>query len=428
MSEVKEIFYNLFWQNKACQNLFLLSKEELLDTKTIHYADEAIQISFPRIILSNIESKTEYLHEKIKLRTETHSIRTEATISNTFGKYGPILEALYETKMGKSVELVINDVRKNQFEPFAEIIGSFFDEEEGAVDKAIMTFLHKYNFIGRNIRSFEDLTQYFENDFLQKNLKSILSEENLWTFLELIKSFKDRYVSEVYKGLYNTNQVLVSSFHEVDNFKDRLKLFSNLYESGIISSSTEDSFLECTNCEPSIYRCVIALKTDPIKLKKFKCPICDNSLVFFVPYELNKEIYGIVKAKDGVLLDSLLNKLSTKKIEHSANKHFLNDIEIDCSYKLNGKLFVVECKMYKQLTTEEKLKKKFKQHFSKVVDDIMRIQKHYKKTTRSIVPILLVNINNPKLLSETMEELKKNNSHHLFQNGQIITINDIPFK
>ena len=35
MSEIKKKFYNLFWKNKSCQNLFLLSKEEFLDTKEV---------------------------------------------------------------------------------------------------------------------------------------------------------------------------------------------------------------------------------------------------------------------------------------------------------------------------------------------------------------------------------------------------------
>ncbi|MCK6639448.1 MAG: hypothetical protein L6Q81_05130 [Bacteroidia bacterium] len=426
MKEIKEIFYNLFWQNRACQNLFLLSKEELLDTKTLKYGDDTFYVSFPRIILSNIESKGDFLYEKIKLRTETHTIKSESAINTTIEKYTPIFEAFYDTKLGRSFDKIFQDFQKEGLAPFSDLISSLFSDGQDGFESAAISFLHKYELIGHHIKDMDQLSKYFENDVVQKLLKSVMSEENLWAVLEVVKSFKDRYVSEVYKGLYNSNQVLVSSFHDIDNYEDRLRLFSILYEGGIIRSSSEDSFLECVNCEPAVYRGVLSLKTDPIKLKGFVCPICGQPLTFFVPYELDSTIYNIVKAKDGLLQDALLYKLDSKKIKYSANKLLLEDIEIDCSYELNSKLYVVECKMYKQSNGEARLKTKMKRHFSKLVRDIIRVQKHYKKSSKRIVPILLVNINSTKLLTETLEELKKNNRHHLFQNGRIVTINELP--
>lgn len=77
MTEVTQIFYNLFWQDKACQNLFLLSKEELLDTKRLELEGVSTSISLPRIIISNIQDKEDFNHKTIRLRNETNNIRTE---------------------------------------------------------------------------------------------------------------------------------------------------------------------------------------------------------------------------------------------------------------------------------------------------------------------------------------------------------------
>jgi hypothetical protein len=91
MSEIKEIFYNLFWQNKACQNLFLLSKEELLDTKSLDFEGNSASISLPRIIISNIESREDFTHETIRIRNENIYIRTENLLNSKIELYAPLI-------------------------------------------------------------------------------------------------------------------------------------------------------------------------------------------------------------------------------------------------------------------------------------------------------------------------------------------------
>jgi hypothetical protein len=241
-----------------------------------------------------------------------------------------------------------------------------------------------------------------------------------------MKSFKDRYVTEVYKSLHNSNQILVSSFHEIDNFTDRLKLFSALYDAEIIKPSTEDSFLECTSCSPDTYKGVFNLRIDPLKLKKIKCPICNSPITFYVPYELDTTIYNLVKVQDGIILKALEDKLKRHKIKHTLNVKELNDIELDCVYRLRKETYIVECKMYKQNTTQNKLESKIKEHFTKLIKDIERVQQHRNIPTEIIHPILLVNINNKDLLNSVMKTLKEKNAGELYQRGKIITIDQIP--
>ena len=84
-----------------------------------------------------------------------------------------------------------------------------------------------------------------------------------------MKSLKDIYVNESYKSLYESNQVLVNSLFDTDDYVNRLKLFNHLYEAEIITASREDAYVECTNCPPGAYRGTLQLKINPFKLKEF---------------------------------------------------------------------------------------------------------------------------------------------------------------
>jgi hypothetical protein len=427
MNNSQEKFYDLFWKHKACQNLFLLSKEEFLDTKTFTFGEKPINVSFPRIILSNVESKNDYNHSKIKIRTDNHVTKSELFLQQTFDKYEPLITAFLESKFRGISERIINDFSKDPAAFLFPIILAFISSQEDG-EKHIMSLLHKYNIVRNNIATFQQLGEYVEKEAVSKNIKAILSEQNLWAFLEFMKTLKDRYVSEVYKSLHNSNQVLVSSYHDIDNFTDRLKLFSMLYDSEIIKPSTEDSFLECTNCPPDTYRGVFNLKINPLNLKKIKCPLCNSPITFYVPYELDAIIYNLVKEQDGTILKALENLLKRNKIKHKLNIKELNDIELDCVYRLKKETYFVECKMYKQNTTQNKLESKIKEHYIKLIKDIERVLKHKNTPIETTHPILLVNINDKNLLNSIIKTLKEKNSGELYQRGKILTINQIPFK
>ncbi|MBL7912256.1 MAG: hypothetical protein JNJ41_14440 [Bacteroidia bacterium] len=404
-----------------------MSKEEFLDTKTFTFGDKPINISFPRIILSNIESIEDYNHSKIKIRTDNHAIKSESLIQEIIEKYKPIIGAFLESKFSGIANRIITDLSEDPFGFILPIISAFLSGE-GEGERVVIEFLHKYNLIGNHITNYEQLGEYLEKEAFNKNVKNALSEQNMWALLELLKSVKDRYVTEIYKSLHNSNQVLVSSFHDIDNFSDRLKLFSMLYDAKIIKPSKEDSFLECTSCEPDTYRGVFSLKINPIKLKKIKCPICNSAITFYVPYELDPVIFDLIKEKDGMILHALQNLLKEHRIKFKVNINALNDIEIDCIYKIKKEVFVVECKMYKQNTTQKKLESKIKEHFSKLIKDIRRIQDDKNDRTESTTPILLVNIHDSKLLNNILNKLKKANKDELYQKGKILTINEIPIK
>ena len=133
--------------------------------------------------------------------------------------------------------------------------------------------------------------------------------------------------------------------------------------------------VECTNCKKGTYNGVIRLNTNPIKLNNLKCPNCEKGLIYFVPYELHKDILEIVKEKDGLLLHAYCNHLHVEGIPYYKNKNFLDDIEIDCMYEINNNIYIVESKMYKINTPIERLKTKIKRDFSDAIKVVKRLEK-----------------------------------------------------
>ncbi len=422
MGQSRKVFYNLFWKNRACQNLFLLSKEELLDTKKIDFDGNSTSISFPRIIISNIESKDSFDHETLRYRTENNSIRNEEIFNQKIELYTPLVINFIESKFSKPINKLLNDLDRDLFRVVSIALSIISADEEERGD-LILDALKVYGFIPKNISNLKGIESFFSKEIVSKNFKSALSERNLWNFLEFIRAGKDIYVNLSYKSLYNTNQVLVNALYDIDEFESRLKLFSLLFESKIISSSNEDAFIECMSCEPGTYRGVFQLKINPRKLPELKCPICAKKLTYYIPYDLDQEIYKIVKNKDGLLLDALAWKLDTLGIEYELQKRISNDIEIDCWFYIGNELFIVECKMYKLNTLEKKLRQKIREHFGKLVKDVKRISQIEEYGHCTIKPVLLVNLMNDALLKSLSVELEAENSGEVFRSPNVLNIN-----
>ena len=395
MSLIINQFYNLFWQNKACQNLFLLSKEELLDTKDLQFADDKYSLSTPRIILSNVEKENEYDFLTMKLRSENHNLSNEDTIHSNIKTFEPLIENFANSSFVKALEKLSIDIENKPQKFYKKIISLPFKNRENQ-EKIIVEFLQEYGFIGRHIKNFESLSNYINDQVTsKKNVKTILNEKSVLNLLEITKAFKDIYLNEVRKGLYNSNQILLNALHDNEDFKSRSQLFNLLFESKIIGPSNEDSFIECLECDPGTYKGILQLKISPKKLNKLKCPICQEDLKYHVTYRLHDDIYNIIKLSDGLLHNSVNRLLDEFDIEFENNKIYYNDIEIDTEFNSNGIKYLIECKMYKLNTTIQKLTNKINKHFKKLITDSSRIN-----TESVIFPILLVNVTDESLIYE----------------------------
>lgn len=395
MSLITDKFYNLFWQNKACQNLFLLSKDELLDTKEIQIENLTYRISMPRIILSNVENKNENDFTTIKIRNENNSLSTENTMTTNIKSFEPLLTDFRESNLGKSLEKLVKDINEKPYKILRTFI-SLISKSEEKKEKVIIKFLKEYGFIGNHIDSLNQLGHTIKDQLIsKKNIKIFLTDKNMWNLLEFTKSIKDIYINESRKSLYNTNQILIGALHDNEDYTSRTRLFNLLFESNIISPTNEDSFIECLDCEPGTYKGVLQLKLNPKKLENLKCPVCQGKLTYYVPYRLHDEIFEIVKLQDGLLHNTVVRLLEKNQINFESNRNYLKDIEIDTVFNFKKINYLIECKMYKLNTAPNKLENKVKKHFKKLISDTIRIGDEHKSQ-----PILIVNMINENLLRE----------------------------
>lgn len=420
---ITQKFYNIFWQNISCRNLFLLSKEELLESISIGSGNNTFTYTSDRIIISNAQSDEETI-EKIKFRTESYDIDLNNSIEDKIEYFKPIVEEFFDKKLGKSIEKLRLDVEKKGWKLALKIISILSNEETR--EQKIIEFLQAYGFVGKQIESFQMLESQFSKMIIPKKNNELVNEQTINTFLEGIKFIKEVYVNHSYKKLYTTNQVLVNTLNSEDNFQSRIVLFNLLYDNRIIGASKEDAFIECSNCEPSTYKGTFQLKMNPSKLKELKCPLCSKELTYFVPYKLHSDIYKIVKDQDGLLLDALKNKLDTHSFNYSLNKIFLEDIEMDCVFNANNVTYYVEVKMYKLNTSKQKLKNKVKRHFGKLAQDVTRIIEG-QLIQSAVEPLLLTNINDTEIINEINAELLASRKTVIELNTKIINLELLHF-
>ncbi|OYU82485.1 MAG: hypothetical protein CFE24_15385 [Flavobacterium sp. BFFFF2] len=399
----------------------MLSKEELLETTTIGEGENAFSYSLPRITLSNSHESEDAVHDTIKFRTETQNIFLDGSLEAKVEFFKPIIEGYYDKHFRKSFEKLFNDFDKKGLSLLFKAITILSDNENR--EKNSIKFLKEYGFISHNIDSFKAIQNNFEQNLVPKKGNDLINEQTINTFFEGIKFIKELYVNYSYKKLYNTNQILVNTLSSEDNFASRIKLFHLLYDNKIITASAEDSFIECSHCDYGTYKGVFQLRINPSKLKDLRCPVCSKELTYFVPYELNKDIYSIVKSKDGLLLDAYCNILDTQKYQYKTNLKFLNNIEVDCIFSDANFTYVVEVKMYKLNTDTNKLKSKIREHFGKLLIDIKRLYQLPEFKTKDLKPILLVNVIDSNLVKEIEAELKEKNTGIISQNSRILNLN-----
>ncbi|MFN4149492.1 MAG: hypothetical protein ACK4IX_00980 [Candidatus Sericytochromatia bacterium] len=427
MTIIKKKFYHLFWKDPSCQNLFLLSKEDLLETRNFGNEEFSFSFSTNRIIVSNAQDNESELIDTIKTRSELYNMEIDNLLNDKFESLKPIIEQFFDSKFKKSIEKLGHDIENKPLKFLARILKIAFDEENRE-PKAI-EFLQEYGFIGKHLKSFIEIEASIGKSLIPSKNNELINEKTIHTFFDGIKFIKELYVNHSYKNLYNTNQVLINTLNSEDNFQSRIKLFGDLYDSKIIEPSKDDAFIECSHCDPLTYRGVFQLRLNPKKLKDLKCPVCSNELTYFVPYELHDDIYKVVKSHDGLILDALCNKLSINGNLFELNKKFLNDIEIDCIFKSETKVYIIEVKMYKQNnTTEEKLISKIKEHYSKLVIDVGRIENNKEFGGLDIIPLLITNINNQNILKVSQQHFKAITSESKYYNvGKIINLNLLKF-
>jgi hypothetical protein len=422
MSIIKKKFYHLFWNSPSCQNLFLLSKEELLETRNFGNEEFSFSFSTNRIIVSNAQENESELMSTIKTRSELYNMEIDSLLNDKLESLKPLIGNYFDIRFKKSIEKLAVDIENKPLKFLQKILKIVFDEEN--MENNFIKLLQEYGFVGKDLNSFKEIEASIGKSLMPSKKNELINEKSIYTFFEGVKFVKELYVNHSYKNLYNTNQVLINTLNSEDNFQSRIKLFGELYDSQIIKPSKDDAFIECSHCDPLTYRGVFQLRLNPKKLKDLKCPVCSNELTYFVPYELDDEIYQSVKSHDGLILDALCDKLLSNGNSFELNRKFFNDIEIDCIVKTNTEIYVIEAKMYKQNTTEEKLISKIKEHYCKLIKDVERIEINDEFQGIKVIPLLLTNINNQNVLSVSKQYFEANFFESKYYGiGRIINLN-----
>lgn len=409
--ETRKKFYNIFWKEKTCQNLFMLSKHELLDTITI----ESLSYFTNKIIISNDNKVVNDTNKIVQYRSEHQMIEIESMIQEKIEHFKPLLDHFINHRFKKSIDLLQKDVEEKGLRLLMKIIKILFDEERR--EELSIKFLKEYKFIGNNINSFKDLSENIQKQLIPKKGNKLINEVNISIFMELVRFVKDFYEYNIYKKLISSNQILVNTRSVEDNFESRIKMFKLLYDAKILLNSSEDAFIECTHCDPDTYKGVFKLKVNPSKLEKLKCPVCNEILTYYVPYKLENEIFEIVKSQDGLLLDALTYKLEENNIKYKVNQHYENDIEVDCVFETQDGVYIIETKMYQNNNQDRKIVSKIKEDYGKLLKDYKRLKKIIGKE-KNLIPILLINILDETVINEAIQDI--NNTQIFVRNIQTL--------
>jgi len=404
-SVIIQKFFNLFWESKACQSLFLLSKEELLDTKEIPIENKTCKFSFSRIVLTNLDRNDDDF-ERVKKRTENQVIESNKIVESKIEKVTGSLENYFFTHFSKSFQKLEEDLEKKPGKVFRKSIGAIFHLAKNEnPEKKLIKLLQEYYFIPHNITNYNELEASFKKEALKNHIKSLINDDNVSEALQFLRALKDIYNGFTYESLYNTNQIIVNRFYQSDGFQNRVRLFDLLYDAKIITPSDSEAFIECYECDSGNYKGVMQIKARPSKVERFKCPLCGTSLKYFIPYDIHKDLYSLILQKDGIILSVINDKLKSKDIFFQNNKRYLDDIEIDCEFTLEGVVYYVECKMFKINNEDSKIISKIKKAAYKVKDDVHRILTKEKLDYEEVQPLLLVNINDDEFIKKIEREM-----------------------
>lgn len=130
MSIIKRKFYHHFWNNPACQNLFLLSKEELLETKSFGTDPNRLIYSTNRIIVSNVDNIQDPTLGTIRSRNENHNIDLDSLIKERLEDLKPVIENFFDSKFKKAFDKFSSDLDKKGVQLVFKVAGILMKEDK----------------------------------------------------------------------------------------------------------------------------------------------------------------------------------------------------------------------------------------------------------------------------------------------------------
>lgn len=411
MSNTVKKFHNIFWQNKACRNLFLLNRDELLEHHEITL-ETLKRVVYSNVIVITNESERDSNFQLLETRVQNRNLDHEFSLEQKLSIYKPKFEKFFEEHYQKSFEKLEKDLKNPlRLIPLFRKVCRLFDEKK--FESALLDLLQEYYFVGQNVKNLEQLEIHFFG-MIKKHFGMIVNEETTFHFYDSIESIKNLYTNIIYTRLLKSKRIIAKYLDSKDNFQERLNMLDLLYEAKIIENVNQEAFFECTNCDQNIFKGTMYLKIRPNKLAKFKCPNCEKGVFYLAPYKLNEEIYKLITQNDGIIIHLLAEILNERKIKSETNipvSELINgnyaNSEIDLAVKQDGVYkYVFETKMLHANNEPRKHIKKIHSALNETYNlkEILEAKGEANKITRYY---LILNLDDEEIINEAKQTFTK---------------------
>lgn len=383
MELVKKKFYNLFWTDPICQDIFSKHKSQLLENE-VELIVTREKFYARRIVLTNSQRRKS--EKRLVKRNESENIELLHNLQTAAVRYfsGERMESYIMHRFGETIGKIEGDLKKTGgwFKLLTKLVSSLDDEKD------LFKLLSDYKLIPEGISSKELFFKYFEEEFNQQ-IKKFLKKENLSDLAISIDLISTYYNHKIKNNLFSATKHFTDILYDTDNFNDRLQFFDTLYEMDVIKGGRLKSYYECVNCPPNTFNGVLTIDIKPTSLK-LKCPCCKKDLYYIVPFELDQGVYEDIVHPDGLLFFAIGHLLDQYGWKYIANYVQPPDIELDYCILNEENLIseIIEVKMFKMDRPEDTLVGNIRTAVSQIkksIDKLVSINPGFKMIQKSLV-------------------------------------------
>lgn len=401
--EVK--FYKKFWNDNACKDIFLSHRSRLLKARTLDLGIIRQDYFSSEIIICNSFSGEEDI-KKVQNRVESIAIDIEHNLELSIQKYfdEEQIWKFLNKKYGRTIQKAKKKVeKKGVFNFIFKVIESFQSEKE------ILKLAHKYHLTPSRMSSIKELENHFLED-LKRETHKFLQKENISELFFSIDDISKIYDSKLRDIILKSGKHYTEVFYKHKGdlvFENRIKLFEELFELGILKFGKSKSYYECTNCTPNTFSGLFNTNIPPEKLN-LNCPACGEKTFFAVPFEICKEIYEHIKHQDGILFHAIHYLLYDFSIPHDIDVVIPKDIQIDmCILDKNDRTLIteiIEVKMFKRDRPKDTKIENLKQAFKQIERMRKKLAEHHPNTDY-IKYSIVSNIEDIDIINEAKQKI-----------------------
>lgn len=401
MNLTEKKFYNLFWTNPVCREIFSVHKSRLLEGEVeLIFSKEK---SFAqRLVLTNSQKRKTGL--QVVKRAENESIELMHDFKKSIEKYvdEKKIESYAMQKFGKTIGKIDKEISRKGWIRFAIKVLSSIDSEQN-----FFKLLTEYHILPTGIESEEQFKDYAEKEFrsLFDSFKKNHSPSELAISIDLASTY---YNNKIKHSLVSGSKHYTDILLDNENYSSRILFFDDLYEIEAIKGGIQKSYYECVRCPPGTFNGIMTTDLKPSSLK-MKCPNCKKEMHYVVPYDLDSNLYKNVIHKDGVLLFAIQYLLEENKYSFAINQTFSKDIEVDiCLLNEDDSVYeTVEVKMFKIDRPDDTQVGNIRSAVAQIKKMVDKLSNEVDPEFKSIEHSLVTNIRSESVYETAQKELEK---------------------